>query len=86
MILETREQLQRQLTDSWNILVEVDAALEDAVDALNKARKDIKRITREHHDQTGVRGAVRMGTTEQMGTRTEAQALNVRGVPTSDIL
>lgn len=78
--METREQLQRQLTDAWDILIQVDATLEDTVDALIAARKDIKRITKEHHDKTTVRGSVRVEPTSGVGAGSAAKAEFVSGM------
>ena len=73
MILETKEELMKQLTDTWNVLIQVDAKLEDTVDYLSQLRKDIRNMKREQtHDQGPVRGATPVGATKWVGPRPSA--------------
>lgn len=52
MVLETKDELMKQLTDTWNILIQVDARLEDTVEYLEQLRKDIRNMKRRQiHDQ-----------------------------------
>lgn len=82
MILETREELLKQLTESWNILIDTDAKLEDAIDHLMQLRKDIRNMKRASDDQGPVRGAARVDATSILGTRADTQTDRVSRLPT----
>ena len=82
MILETKEELMKQLTDTWNVLIQVDAKLEDTVDYLSQLRKDIRNMKRDQqHDQGPVRGATGLGAAERVDTRPAAETKYVLRVP-----
>lgn len=81
MIVETKEELSRQLTESWNKLMEIDTVLEDAAEAIAQLHKDVRRMIQRHNDQTTVRGADGVGTTSGLESRTDIEANAVHRLP-----
>jgi hypothetical protein len=72
MVLGSKEDLMQQLTQTWDILLQVDAKLEDTIDFLQGFRKNIRNLKQEPNDKTTVRGTARMGASTGMGTRPTA--------------
>ena len=68
MIVESKEELVHQLTETWNKLMEVDRILEEAAEAMTDLHKDIRTMIRQHNEQTEVRGAVRVAAPRELVT------------------
>lgn len=62
MILETKEELVKQLSQAWEIIRVSDEALEKAINACSAARTALRNYTKRVHDTTDVRGSQGVGT------------------------
>ena len=81
MIHETKEQLLKELETSWNFLLKVDSYLEDAIEGLDKMRRNIRNLRRGPHDETPVYRAGRVDASSGVGTGSSTQAPVVPRVP-----
>ena len=81
MILESKEELLRQITQDWELLVQADSAFEKAITELTETHKDIRRAIMSRNDKATVRGVDGMDTTRSMDTRDSEEARSVHGVP-----
>jgi len=80
VIIETKEELARQLTEAWYKLGEVDAILEKAADDIAELHKDIRAMIRHHNDKTAVRGTDGVDTTGGLAARADIEANAVHRV------
>src|SRR5690348_4047805 len=81
MILESKEQLMKQLMDAWEIIRGCDEALDVAQDKLANAHKNLRQYIRQHNDEGTVHRQDGVDSARGMGTRTETEAANVHRMP-----
>jgi len=79
MIVETKEELLRQLTEAWYKLGEVDAILEKAADDIAELHKSIRTMIR-NNDKTTVRGTNGVDATSGLESRRDIEANAVHRV------
>jgi hypothetical protein len=81
MIIETKEQLVKQLTEAWEIIRRCDEALEHAAHTIASTHKNLRQYVRQvNSDQGAVRGEAGVDSTSGVGAGSEAQTGNVHRV------
>lgn len=81
VILETKEQLVKQIHDTWEIIMQADVALERSLEALKEAHTNLRRFSRRYnHDQAGVGAGARVESTTRTHTRATTEAKFVSGL------
>lgn len=73
MIIETKEQLAAQLSETWDKLMEIDTVLEDAADEIARVHKNVRRMIQQHNEQTTVRGTNGVATPRELLTGSQIE-------------
>lgn len=81
VILETKEQLVKQIEEAWQIITQADEALDNAKQALTAAHTNLRNFTRRLNDTSAVCGSTRVGASCGLVAGSPAEASNVRRMP-----
>lgn len=83
VIMETKEQLVKQLDAAWSIIARADEALDTALHAIQAAHKNLRQFSQEqqtHDNTTAVHRREGMESASNVGTRKTVEAKFLSGL------